>query len=221
MKPYRDLFFDLDGTLTNPKEGITRSVEYALNAFGISVPDRDALCRFIGPPLVESFQTYYGFSPQQAQKALLIYRERFAKTGIWENEPYHGMEELLKALWKAGRRLTVATSKPTVFAEQILERFGYRKYFTAVSGSELDGTHNQKREVIQSALAFYNLAPHQALMVGDTRYDVEGAALCGLDCVGVLYGFGSRQELEAAGAVQLADSVPALRRLLLGEAAKG
>ena len=212
---YSHLFFDLDGTLTNPKEGITRSVEYALKAFGIQVENRDSLCCFIGPPLVESFQKYYHFTPEQAQQGLIKYRERFSTQGIWENEPYPGMEELLQALKRAGKILAVATSKPTVFAEQILEHFGYRHYFDFISGSQLDGTHNQKEEVIANALSAFFIPKEKALMIGDTRYDVEGAARCGIDCVGVVYGFGSRRSLEQAGAAALVDCVEDLRRFLL------
>ena len=152
MKPYSHLFFDLDGTLTNPKEGITRSVEYALHTFGIQVENRDSLCCFIGPPLVESFQTYYHFTPEQAQQGLIKYRERFSKIGIWENRPYPGIKRMLSSLKKAGKVLAVATSKPTVFANRILKRFGYLEYFDFVSGSELDGTHNQKYQVIAAAV---------------------------------------------------------------------
>lgn len=216
MKPfYSHLFFDLDGTLTNPQEGITRSVEYALNAFGIQVENRDSLCCFIGPPLVESFQTYYHFTPEQAQQGLVKYRERFSTTGIWENKAYPGMGQMLAALKEAGKVLAVATSKPTVFAHQILERFGYLEYFDFVSGSELDGAHNQKHQVIAAALDYFKIQPSNVLMIGDTRFDAEGASRCGVDCVGVLYGFGTRKELEDAGAIQIADTVPSLQKLLL------
>lgn len=212
---YSHLFFDLDGTLTNPKEGITRSVEYALQSFGLQVENRDALCCFIGPPLVESFQSFYHFTPEQAQQGLIKYRERFSKIGIWENQPYPGIEKMLAALRQAGYRLAVATSKPTVFAKQILKRFGYLEYFDFVSGSELDGTHNQKWEVIAAALEYFGVEPSCALMIGDTRYDAEGAARCGVDCVGVLYGFGTRETLEKAGAVGIAESVAELQSMLL------
>lgn len=215
MKPYSHLFFDLDGTLTNPKEGITRSVEYALHTFGIQVENRDSLCCFIGPPLVESFQTYYHFTPEQAQQGLIKYRERFSKIGIWENKPYPGIKRMLSSLKKAGKVLAVATSKPTVFANRILKRFGYLEYFDFVSGSELDGTHNQKYQVIAAAVDHFAICPDQALMIGDTRFDAEGASRCGIDCIGVLYGFGTKKELESAGVMQTVESVSELEKLLL------
>ena len=139
FKKYHTLLFDLDGTLTNPKEGITKSAAYALSHFGIDVNPED-LIKVIGPPLLYSFKTFFGMSEEEAQLAKEKYRERFSSIGILENLPYEGMDELLKDLADAGYNMLVATSKPTVFALRILERFGYSQYFNAVIGAELDGT---------------------------------------------------------------------------------
>lgn len=207
--------WDLDGTLTDPAEGITKSVQHALEYEGIRVEDRTALYPFIGPPLKETFMERYGFSAARAENAVAHYREYFAVTGIFENQVYPGIPELLERLHSQGRRLILATSKPTVFARRILEHFQLLSCFTAVCGSELDGARTRKTDVIRFALEQTGTRPEDAAMIGDRRYDVEGARACGLAAVGVLYGYGSRQELEEAGADVLAADVPALDRLLL------
>ena len=209
-----NILFDLDGTLTDPKEGITRSVQYALSKLGIYA-DTEELVRFIGPPLVESFATFFSLSPSDCELAVKYYRERFSQVGIFENAVYPGIPELLGRLEAAGKRLMVATSKPTVFARTILEHFGLATYFCEIVGSELDGTRADKGEVIACALASSGFGPEQAVMVGDRSYDIIGAAQNRLPAVGVLYGYGSREELEAAGAFGLANTVEELERLLL------
>lgn len=209
------ILFDLDGTLTDPAEGITKSVAYALETFGIHVPDRRALFPFIGPPLAESFRDFYGFTPVQAQEAIAKYREYFAEQGIFENKPYPGIHEALDALKQGGRRLLVATSKPTVFAQRILEHFELLPYFDFVGGSDLEGKRGKKGQVIAYTLEQAAVA-HKAdvWMVGDRRHDVLGARENGVDCAGVLYGYGSREELQQAGAALLLESVADLKRLL-------
>lgn len=218
MKRY--IFFDLDGTLTDPMLGITSSVQYALAKFGISVRYLKELIPFIGPPLAESFRQFYGFSGEQAQEAVKYYREYFAPKGIFENEIYPGIPELLENLHNAGFELAVATSKPRVYAERILRHFGIEEYFSFVSGSELDGTRVKKAEVIQYALDAYGIRGKDALMIGDRKHDMEGAAACGVESVGVLYGYGSRQELEEAGAGHIVENVKELQSFLLEQGEK-
>lgn len=213
---YDTILFDLDGTLTNPKEGITKSVEYALHHFGISVPDRDALCQFIGPPLMDSFMEYYGFDQSKAITAIEKYRERFREKGIYENVLYDGVPEMLEAFKKRGLRLVLATSKPTVFAVEILNYFKLNQYFDFVSGAQLDGSRDKKGDVIHYALEqMPALRLERVLMAGDRLHDIVGAKENALDCAGVLYGFGNRDELEQAGADYIVPSVGALRTLIL------
>ena len=209
------LLFDLDGTLTDSQEGITRSVAYALEGFGIHETDMTSLRRFIGPPLDDSFQEYYGFSLEQAKAATARYRQRYNVTGWMENQVYPGIPELLQGLRDQGRKLLVATSKPTPTTLDILEYFDLRKYFMAVAGSEFDGTRSTKAQVVRYALELAGEKdPNRAVMIGDRRHDVLGAREAGLDCVGVLYGFGDRAELETAGAVWIAPTVQDLGRQL-------
>lgn len=215
MKKKKYILFDLDGTLTDPMEGITKSVQYALRAFGINVEDRTQLCRFIGPPLADSFKNFYGLDEQQAKEAIVKYREYFTPTGIFENEVYDGVPELLARLKADGKSLILATSKPTQYAEMILEHFGLSQYFSFVSGSNFDGTRVKKADVIQFALdenGIDNL--DEAVMVGDREHDVIGAKSVGMECIGVLYGYGDAKEMEAAEADYVAETVDELERLL-------
>jgi len=217
MKSYKYILFDLDGTLTDPKEGITRSVAYALESLGINVSDLDELCKFIGPPLRESFEQYYGLSQSDSALAVRKYRERFADRGLYENAPYSGMKELLERLKSLGKTLIVATSKPRPFAVQILEHFGLDSYFDFVSGSEFDGTRGNKAEVIAHALESCGISDRSSvIMVGDRSFDVIGAKENGLACIGVLYGYGGRAELESAGADYIVETVSELQNLLCG-----
>lgn len=208
------ILFDLDGTLTDPAEGITKSVAYALEAFGICVEDRARLYPFIGPPLSESFRDFYGFSPEQAQQAIAKYREYFAEQGIFENVPYPGVHQALAALKAGGKRLLVATSKPTVYARRILEHFDLLPYFDFVGGSDMEGKRGKKGQVIACTLGEAGVTdPGQAWMVGDRMHDVLGARENGLECAGVLYGYGSREELQQAGAALLLETVEDLKLL--------
>lgn len=216
-KKYDYVFFDLDGTLTDPKEGITKSVAYALEAFGIYVEDLDTLCKFIGPPLKESFMVYYGLSDAQGDEAVEKYRERFSVTGLFENKVYDGIRETLEALKKSGKTLIVATSKPSIYSRQILEHFDLMKYFTFLSGSELDGTRVDKAEVIAYALQENGIRDlSNVIMVGDREHDIIGANKNGIDSVGVLYGYGCQEEFEENHATYAVESVEELRELLLG-----
>ncbi len=198
---YQNLLFDLDGTLTDPGIGITNSVSYALEQYGIKVKDRSQLYPFIGPPLRDSFEEFYGFSKEDAEMAVTYYREYYKEKGIFENQLYDGIPQLLQSLCDAGIRLFVATSKPECFAVRILEHFSIQQYFTYVAGSCLDGTRSGKDEVIAYALKAGNIQdPASAMMIGDRSYDITGAKKNGLASAGVLFGYGSRQELEKAGA---------------------
>lgn len=215
MKPISALLFDLDGTLTDPGKGITNSVAHALKCFGITPPEREALYPFIGPPLVDSFRRFYGFSDHDAHRAVDCYREYYRDRGIFENTLYDGIAELLADLRRAGYQILLATSKPEQFALQILEHFGILAYFHHTAGALMDETRTKKSEVIAHALAISGCEAGRCMMIGDREYDVLGAKEFGIDTIGVLYGYGSREELEAAGAVMTAESVQALRGILL------
>jgi len=207
-----NILFDLDGTLTDPMTGITKSVQYALARFGIKVNDLRELLGFIGPPLKGSFQNFYGFSDTQANEAVEIYREYFSKTGLFENEIYPGIPQLLKTLTEQGKKLYLATSKPTVFATQILEHFSISQYFSFVGGSLLSGERVEKEDVIHYVLEENKIKKETAVMIGDRSFDIEGAKACGLSSIGVLYGYGNRDEFLKADAV--AESVDELGTLL-------
>lgn len=217
MKNY--LLFDLDGTLTDPKLGITTCVQYALKAQGMEEPDLDRLEPFIGPPLKDSFMQFYGMDSEQADEAVEKYRERFRETGIFENKIYDGIPAMLRALQSKGMHLAVASSKPTVFVQQILEHFRIDKFFEVVVGSELDGTRSNKDEVVQEALnQLFHYKPiqrSQVYMIGDRKFDVEGAKAHGIESVGVTYGYGSMEELKAAKADYIVRSVEELQKFLL------
>ena len=215
MIRYRYALFDLDGTLTDPGEGITKSVQYALAKFGITVEDRKQLFCFIGPPLHESFEVYYGFSRPDAMRAVDCYREYYAVKGIFENLVYDGIENMLQQLQAAGVRICLATSKPEVYAKQILEHFGLDGYFTAVAGSEMDGTRTKKAEVVERALMLLgNPDVSDCIMIGDREHDVLGGQAHGLDTVGVLFGYGSREELERAGATYIAATPADIEKII-------
>lgn len=211
------VLFDLDGTLTDPKEGITRSVQYALEDFGIHEPDLDQLTCFIGPPLAESFREYYGFDEVEAARAVKKYRERFSDVGIYENRVLEGTQDMLAALKAAGRVVCLATSKPEVFAKKILKKYGLDGFFDVAVGSELDGRRGTKAEVIEEALrrAGAQNQREKAVMVGDRRQDIEGAKQCGLSSIGVQFGYAEPGELEKAGADYVAGSMEELKNVLL------
>ena len=210
------ILFDLDGTLTDPGMGITNSVAHALAHFGITVTNRSELYRFIGPPLIDSFMEYYGFTEEQAQMAVVVYREYFADKGWAENTVYEGIEAMLSELVAAGKVLLVATSKPQVFADKILTHFGLDKYFTHICGVALQAPRGySKADVIREALAKAGVTDlSTAVMVGDRHHDIDGAKAVGLPSIGVLYGYGDREEHEAAGADAIAESVAELREFL-------
>lgn len=226
---FRYLLFDLDGTLTDPKAGITGCVQYALRKFGIEEPDPDRLEPFIGPPLADSFREFYGFDEEKSAEAIAYYRERFRTVGLFENEIYPGIEEMLAHLKQAGKTLAVASSKPTVFVKKILQHFGIEQYFDVIVGSELDGTRARKEEVVEEALRqLYqingNLEQIESgkkdndgiVMIGDRKFDIQGAKLFNLVSVGVSFGYACPGELEEAEADYIVDTVAALEELLNG-----
>jgi len=196
------IFLDLDGTLTDPRIGITRSIQHALSALDQPVPSEQDLLWCIGPPLIHSFRTMLGDEPR-AERAVTLYRERFSEVGLYENTLYDGIHELLGALRAAGPRLFVATSKPGVFARRIIEHFGLAGYFEHVYGAELDGTRGEKTALLEYALARRDIAGSRAVMVGDRSFDMIGARHNAMTPVGVLYGYGSEPELRDAGAAYL------------------
>lgn len=216
MRDKQYLLFDLDGTLTDPKVGITKAVAYALRSFGIEVEDLNSLCNFIGPPLKESFMKYYGMNSEQGDKAVDTYREYFRPHGVYENEVYDGILELLSQLRDAGKHLILASSKPTEFVEIILNHFHLREYFEVVVGSELDGTRVVKEEVIEYALQQANVADYSSVvMIGDREHDVIGAHKNGVEAIGVTYGYGNRAEHEACDADVIVESICELEQVLL------
>ena len=211
---YKNVLFDLDGTLTDPAEGITNALMHAQRRLGRAVSRREDLYVFIGPPLIEMFMSEWGLTRAESQQALLYYREYFTDRGIFENVPYEGIEGCLADLKAAGLRLYVATSKPEPLSLRILEHFDLLPYFEAVAGSTMDEQRTKKGEVIAYALQTFGLDPAETVMVGDREHDVLGAAENGLVCIGVLYGYGSREELTAAGAAALAADLAELSALL-------
>ena len=214
---YEVVLFDLDGTLTDPGVGITNSVAYALEKYGIKTAKREELYPFIGPPLHESFEGFYGFSREKAMEAVAYYREYYSDRGIFENVVYDGMEELLAKLKEAGKTLLVATSKPELFARMILEHFGLTGYFTYIAGANMDGSRTKKDEVISYALMAGNVVDlPKAVMVGDREHDILGAKKVGLASIGVLYGYGSRGELAGAGADYIAKKAEDIAQIVLG-----
>lgn len=217
---YQTILFDLDGTLTNSELGVTNSVAYALAKCGIEVQDKKDLTVFIGPPLRDSFERFYGFSEEESLKAVGYYREYFSEKGLYENEVYPEISELLASLKQAGKQLIVATSKPEKFSVQILKHFGLYDYFDFVAGATMDGSRSRKSDVIQYALEsmeITNLA--ETLMIGDREHDVLGAQAQKLDSIGVLYGFGNREELESAGATYIAQEVGDIAKIINGQKA--
>ncbi|MGX1194570.1 HAD family hydrolase [Metabacillus sp. SLBN-84] len=215
MKPTL-LLFDLDGTLSDPGEGITKSVQYSLLKMGIDETNLKKLEGFVGPPLQVSFAEHYSFSEQEVERAVFYYRERFIEKGMFENKVYDGIHELLSGLEQVGYKLAVATSKPSVFAEEILRFFQIDQFFDLVAGSSLDGTGASKTEIIHSVMNhFPGVQKEEMVMIGDRKHDIIGAVNTGIGSIGVTYGYGSREELEEACPSVLVSSVEGLNRLLL------
>ena len=215
MKHYDYIFFDLDGTLTDSGPGIFNAVRYALRHYGYAEPSNEELWRFVGPPLHESFQRFYGFDEAKSLEAVEVFREYYNVTGIFENSVYPGIPELLQALCAAGKTLMVATSKPQTAAERVLAHFGLRKYFRYVTGATADSSLVKKADIIAHVLSTVGVTGSDVLMVGDREHDVLGARENGMACLGVLWGYGSREELEKAGAADIAESAEEARQMIL------
>ena len=214
---YKYLLFDLDGTLTDSQEGITKSVSYALINLGVEDLPEDIKLRFIGPPLKDSFPKYCGFDEETTEKAIALYRERYSKVGKFENRPYEGIPELLKKLKDDNRVLVIASSKPTGFVEDILNKFDLRQYFDIISAADLSGKKCEKEDVIKEALEILNLknGDKNVVMIGDRHYDINGAKYFNIDSIGVNYGFAfDKNELKDAGATYVVETVEELGELL-------
>ncbi|MCF0121501.1 MAG: HAD family hydrolase [Oscillospiraceae bacterium] len=204
---YKYVFFDLDGTITDSAPGIINCVDYTLGKFGIHETDRASLLRFIGPPLYDSFIEYYGFSEEQSNQALVYYRERFSVTGIFENSVYDGIIPVFEELRSRGRYLALATAKPEVFTMRIMDYFGLSKYFDVMIGATLDVSRSHKIDVMRCAVRECGITDmSEVVMIGDRDQDINGANALGMDSIGVLYGYGSREELTDAGATFLAET---------------
>ena len=216
MKDYRYLFFDLDGTLTDSREGIINCLVYALEEMGFEVPEDKE--KFLGPSLYQSFSEFCGMDDEQVERAVKIFRGRYSDTGLFENRVYDGIEPMLGRLRDSGRELFVATSKPEPFAVKILEKFGLAHYFRFIGGANINGTRNRKQEVIEYVLVEAGISGReQVLMIGDRCQDVNGAREAGIKCMGVLWGYGSQEELTEAGADYIAQTPQMLTDMLIGK----
>lgn len=214
MKNYNYLLFDLDGTITDPKVGITKSIAYALKYFGIETKNLDSLSKYIGPPLKNTFEDGFGFREEKVNLAISKYREYFNVTGLYENIVYTGIEEVLKNLHNKGKKLMIATSKPTTFTNIILEHFKLIQYFDFVAGSEMDGTRSKKCDVIRYIIEENHISDiSEIIMIGDRKYDIFGAKIVGIDSAGVLYGYGDQSELMNAGADYIIEKVEDIGKL--------
>ncbi len=208
------MFFDLDGTLIDSAAGITASVIYALEKFGIEEDDKAKLRRFIGPPLMDSFREEYNFSEEDARRAVGYYREYYADKGIFENSVYEGIPELLARLQNTGFILAVTTCKPEVYTARILEHYELAKYFTLTAGSTMDGSRSSKGEVIDYAIEKFGANPKEIVIIGDRKMDMEAAVERSIKSVGVMYGYGGLNELMEAGADHIVGSLPDLSMIL-------
>ena len=213
---YSTVLFDLDGTLTDPSVGICTCIRYALEKAGRPVKPNEYYYKYIGPPLLRSFEVFENATPEEAQELLAFYRERFSETGLFENEVIPGIPELLRDLKAQGLQIAVATGKPTVFAARILDHFGLTPYIDYLSGIALNGENTEKCQIIAQALYALGVKDKsRAVMIGDRSHDAVGAKMTHTDFIGVLYGFGNREELESEGVEMLAEDVETLRALLL------
>lgn len=211
------VLIDLDGTLTESGEGITNAASYTLSKFGIKVNDKSELNKFLGPPFWDSIQDFYGFTKEEADEAVTYYREYYSDKGIFENKVYEGIEDLLKKLKEAGMTLVVATTKLETYAKRIIEHFDLDKYFDLVAGADLEGKRAKKDKLIKYTLESCGITDlSKVIMIGDRKYDIIGAKMNGITSMGVLYGYGSRQEFEEAGADFIVETVEDIGKFLIG-----
>lgn len=210
----KTVLFDLDGTLVDSGPGITRCAQYALDYFGIHEPEAEKLSFFVGPPLVNTFMGHYGFTEEQAKQAVDKYRERYHKIGIFECELYPEVPEVLASLKEKGYTVALASSKPETSCKKILEHFSILSYFDEVTGAEMNGPRNEKVDVLIEALRRMERKPEECVLIGDTRFDAIGAAKINMACLGVSYGYGTKEELMAEGAVSVVSSMKEVERYL-------
>ena len=215
MKRYDVVLFDLDGTIIDSGKGVLNAAKYAMNFYGDPIPEMEELRKFMGPPLKDSFMGICGYSEEKAARAIDVYREYYRETGIHENTVYEGMAQLIADLKEEGRCVIVATSKPEIFARQILEELDIAKNFSYIAGADMAETRAEKEQVLQYALETNGIAEYSTVvMVGDRKFDINGAKAFGMDSIGVLFGYGSREEFEKAGATYIVEDVKELRRVL-------
>ncbi len=215
-KNYDIILFDLDGTLTDSGEGIMNGAAFALKKFGIQASDRSVLAKFVGPPLWESFEVFYGLTKEQSKQAVEEFRVYYTDIGILENQIYDGIKNLLADLHNAGKTIILATSKPKAFALRVLERFDIARYFTHFLGAEFDRSMTEKDQLITAGLSLCeNADKKKAVMIGDRKFDIEGANIVGIDSIGVLYGYGDIEELSKEGATYIAKNADEIRKILL------
>jgi phosphoglycolate phosphatase len=213
--PLTNIIFDLDGTLTDPADGITRCYQHALDALGARGHTRQELLKFIGPPMRQNFAAILGANDAELiERAVELYRERFARVGLFENEVYRGVREMLAGLRGANFRLFVATSKVTEYSVRVLEHFRLAEFFSAVQGATPDGSLDDKALLVARLLAEQRLDPAESVMIGDREHDIHAAKRNGVRTVGLTYGYGSREELTAAGADFICDSPAEITALL-------
>ena len=215
MKKYNVIAFDLDGTLTNPERGLLSAFVYCFKKLGVPYDSKDSLKKYIGPPLYDEWQKDFGWSFEEASFAVEVFREYYNIYGWWDNEVYSGIEELLRELKARGKRLVVATSKPEVTAKKVLRHFGLDKYFDYIAGASMNGSEDLKWQILNRALSAVGAEKSEAILVGDRKYDAEGAKICGIDSLGVLWGHGSREELENADFTYIAESTEEVKGLLV------
>lgn len=214
--PTDTILFDIDGTLLDPKYGITKCAQYSLRYFGINEENLDSLEKFIGPPIDEAYRDFYNFSEEQVNTAIEKFRERYGNIGMFENEVYPDIPQLLSKLKAKGKKLMVVTTKYYGYAIEILKHYGLHDYFDFVAGSKFDNTRSQKADIIRYALNTLNLtASSQMVMIGDRKYDIIGARKAGLKSIGVLYGYGSREEIQQADPHYIVKNVQELQDILL------
>ena len=214
MKKYNVIAFDLDGTLTNPERGLLSAFVYCFKKLGVPYDSKDSLKKYIGPPLYDEWQKDFGWSFEEASFAVEVFREYYNIYGWWDNEVYSGIEELLRELKARGKRLVVATSKPEVTAKKVLRHFGLDKYFDYIAGASMNGSEDLKWQILNRALSAVGAEKSEAILVGDRKYDAEGAKICGIDSLGVLWGHGSREELEKADFTYIAESTEEVTKII-------
>ncbi len=211
---YRNIMFDLDGTVTDSGRAIMSSVEYALSHFGLTDQPKEKLKTFIGPSLYDSFEREYGFKGEDCDKAVALYRSIYEKERMYDVDIYEGIPELLEKLHESDRKVLLITSKPLRFSVQILEKIGLSKFFDHMIGPDLSDHSSDKKRLIEKAINELELDKDECIMIGDTRYDIDGAVAAGVDSIAVTYGYGNTEEMKAAGAIFFADSAADIGKIL-------